>query len=192
MVVHLIRHGKTTANEKQLYCGQTDIPLSEQGVLDILEYKQQGIYPLTVDLFFTSGRLRTEQTLNLIYGNPLREILSQLAEYHFGFFEMKSHADLELQDDYQSWIMDETGHVFCPNGDSKKSFAKRVLRGFNLLLRQAQRVEAVLVVCHGGVITCIMDNLFPDTRNFYEWHPEPGRGYSLTYDIEMVCSYKTI
>ena len=31
MTVYLIRHGKTEANEKRLYCGRTDLPLSEQG-----------------------------------------------------------------------------------------------------------------------------------------------------------------
>ena len=31
MSIYLIRHGKTEANEKRLYCGSTDLPLSEKG-----------------------------------------------------------------------------------------------------------------------------------------------------------------
>ena len=31
MTIYLIRHGKTEANEKHLYCGSTDLPLSEAG-----------------------------------------------------------------------------------------------------------------------------------------------------------------
>lgn len=31
MTIYLIRHGKTEANEKRLYCGITDLPLSEAG-----------------------------------------------------------------------------------------------------------------------------------------------------------------
>ena len=31
MSIYLIRHGKTEANEKHLYCGSTDLPLSEKG-----------------------------------------------------------------------------------------------------------------------------------------------------------------
>ena len=31
MTIYLIRHGKTEANEKRLYCGSTDLPLSEAG-----------------------------------------------------------------------------------------------------------------------------------------------------------------
>jgi alpha-ribazole phosphatase len=31
MTIYLIRHGKTEANEKHLYCGSTDLPLSNVG-----------------------------------------------------------------------------------------------------------------------------------------------------------------
>ena len=31
MTIYLIRHGKTSANEKHLYCGSTDLPLSNAG-----------------------------------------------------------------------------------------------------------------------------------------------------------------
>ena len=31
MTIYLIRHGKTLANERKLYCGSTDLSLSEQG-----------------------------------------------------------------------------------------------------------------------------------------------------------------
>ena len=31
MIIYLIRHGKTRANEKHLYCGSTDLSLSDAG-----------------------------------------------------------------------------------------------------------------------------------------------------------------
>ena len=31
MTIYLIRHGKTEANELHLYCGSTDLPLSQSG-----------------------------------------------------------------------------------------------------------------------------------------------------------------
>ena len=31
MTIYLIRHGKTKANERRLYCGSTDLPLSLVG-----------------------------------------------------------------------------------------------------------------------------------------------------------------
>ena len=192
MIIHLIRHGKTLANEKKLYCGQTDLPLSEQGTASLLELKRQGIYPKNIDMFFTSGLRRAEETLELLYGEIHREILSELAEFRFGDFEMKSYEDLKDQADYQAWITDETGLIACPGGDSKVLFTRRVLAGFDMLTKWGEKSETVLAVCHGGVIVTIMDFLFPSSRNFYEWQPEPGCGYSITYDSTQPNQYKAI
>ena len=188
----MIRHGKTLANEQKLYCGQTDLQLSDNGIRELLDLKKQGIYPgcmgekfvkrttsLKSGLYFTSGLLRTEQTLDLLYGSVQREALPQLAEYSFGKFEMKSHAELNEQPDYQAWITDETGLFTCPGGESRNDFLHRVTIGLEVLCTKIKDVESALVICHGGVIASIMEQLFPDKHNFYEWQPKPGRGYTL-------------
>ncbi|MCL2362395.1 MAG: histidine phosphatase family protein [Defluviitaleaceae bacterium] len=192
MVINIIRHGRTLANEKKLYCGETDLPLSENGIAALLELKHQGIYPTGVDMFFTSGLTRTNETLNLLYGSVHSEAIPELAEFRFGDFEMKSYEELKHQTDYQAWITDEAGHISCPGGDNKIQFAQRVLDGFNLLKKKSQNADGVLLVCHGGVIVTIMEHLFPGDRNFYEWQPEPGRGYSLWYKTDEVYQYKAI
>jgi len=183
MNIHLIRHGKTMANEQNLYCGANDLPLSEAGVADLMRLRELDIYPKPAEscLYFTSGLLRAEQTLNLIYGSVHRIVLPQFAEYNFGSFEMKSHEELKDHEEYQAWISDETGHIACPSGDSKFSFLSRVLEGYKLLMQNVQSGSDAIVVCHGGVIVCFMEHLFHQTRQLYEWLPEPGRGYTLTY-----------
>lgn len=35
MKLYLIRHGKTEANERHLYCGSTDLPLSNAGIREL-------------------------------------------------------------------------------------------------------------------------------------------------------------
>jgi len=179
MMIHLIRHGKTEANEKRLYCGVTDIPLSPAGITELLELKELNIFPEHADAFFTSNLSRTVQTLELLYDSALYTAICQLAEFNFGNFEMKSYDQLKHRDDYQAWIMDETGLAHCPNGENKQQFTERVVRGYHLLARVAKRENNIVAVTHGGVITCIMGHLFPGIRNFYEWQPAPGRGYSL-------------
>ena len=181
-VLHLIRHGKTEANEKRLYCGQTDLPLSEAGRLEIVGFANKGIYPVSVRQFFTSGLIRTEETLDIIYGSVSREAVADLAEYRFGQYEMFSYEELKDREDYQAWIMDTTDTVACPGGESKQQFKARVISGFlNIAAACTTADEFILVVCHGGVITCIMDYLWPNIKNFYEWQPQPGRGYSLYF-----------
>ena len=66
MSIYLIRHGKTRANEEHRYCGSTDLPLSEGGraELNALTYRlPEGLR------FVTSGMLRTEQTLQALFGD---------------------------------------------------------------------------------------------------------------------------
>jgi len=220
MTIHLLRHGKTLANEKKLYCGHTDLPLSENGKLELIALKSQNIYPSAADIFFTSGLIRTGQTLDILYGQSenkaasvhlsggsqditphetcaflqRRTAVPAIAEYNFGQFEMKSYEDLKEQDDYQAWITDETGDVPCPGGESKNQVQKRVMEGYfhiTEVMRQAGHKSAI-VACHGGTIVSIMEHLFPNTKNFYEWQPQPGRGYSLTYTGDGQCIYNPL
>ena len=58
MTIYLIRHGKTEANEKHLYCGSTDLPLSETGKEELCKLK----YDIKNVRFLTSGMSRTNET----------------------------------------------------------------------------------------------------------------------------------
>lgn len=182
-VIHLLRHGKTFANEQRLYCGQTNLGLSDAGVAALLDLKGQGIYLARADLYFTTGLLRTEQTLDLLYGPVQRRPIAGLMEYHFGSFEMKSHEELKGQQNYQAWLEDKTGLAACPGGESKRDFAKRMSEGFNELLTHAAQ-KSVLLICHGGVIAHFMEQNFPAKNNFYGWQPQPGRGYTITIESD--------
>ena len=83
--IWLIRHGKTAANEGRLYCGSTDLPLSENGQKTLRSLH----YNVTPDaLFVTSGMLRTEQTLALLFGEKAHQIEPRLRAIDFGVFEM--------------------------------------------------------------------------------------------------------
>jgi len=204
--IHLIRHGKTLANEKKLYCGQTDLPLSENGAAEITALKDRGIYPgcrgeqdaqhptspgcPLSTLFFTSGLLRTEQTLDILFGQVPRKAVDGISEYHFGTFEMKGYEELKERPDYQAWITDDTGDISCPGGESKNLFEKRILVNYNIIVNLLH--SDVFIICHGGAIACIMAHLFPNKQHFYGWQPEPGRGYTLVHVSGQIHTYKKI
>ena len=203
MQIHLIRHGATMANEQKLYCGTTDLALSEAGKAELMSLCEQGVYPKgkrvgervgeQAKIYITSGFLRTEQTMELLYGAVCREILPQLAEYDFGKFEMQGYEALKECSDYQAWIMDKSGAIACPGGERKQDFTRRVLQGFESVLGKVRAVNAeAFIVCHGGVIACIMEHMRPGVRNFYEWQPKPGRGYTLTYKFDKFRKYTEI
>ena len=178
MKIHLIRHGKTIANERRLYCGHSDLPLSDKGRAELAKLKSLGIYPSYADFYYTSGLLRAEETLSLLYGEVDRKSLPNFREFDFGRFEMHSHEELDSDPDYQAWIADNTNLVRTPGGENKIDFLERVVDGYKNL----ENMPGIkLVICHGGVIASLMEFLFPKRKNFYEWQPKPGRGFTINY-----------
>ena len=84
MTIYLIRHGKTEANEQHLYCGSTDLSLSEAGRAELqnLHYEIQNVR------FLTSGMKRTNETLQVLFGEVPYEADPRFREVDFGDFEM--------------------------------------------------------------------------------------------------------
>lgn len=191
MTLHLIRHGQTLANQKRLYCGKTDLPLTEDGLQAIKTLAAQDIYPDLEGLaVYTSGLLRTQQTLEAIYGPVPHDTLPGFQEMDFGAFEMKSYEQLKNNPDYIAWIEDPSGQVPCPGGDSAESFSHRVFSAFESLKKKN---SSALVICHGGVIAKLMQHLFPqEPRHFYQWQPKPGEGYTLSLAKENVSCFLKI
>ena len=179
MKLILLRHGRTEANERRLYCGASDVPLSPRGREELLELKGRVAYPDTNGLqLVTSGMKRADETLELLFGvrPDVRE--RGFCEMNFGRFEMHSYDELKNDADYQAWIMNEDGTMPTPGGESSAQFRKRVFAAADALRGDT------LVVCHGGVIAALMQRWFPDEgNNMYQWQPDSGQGYCVALDI---------
>ena len=170
--IYLIRHGRTKANEQWLYCGSTDLPLSEAG-----ENMLKGVrYRVPKDcIFMTSGMKRTEQTLEILFGDVPHKVDTRFREVDFGIFEMRSYEELKQEAEYQQWISGDNERNIPPKGESGLQMLERVLEGLKDL--QKEKKDVVLIT-HGGVIAAMMSYLFPqEEKNRYEWQPKPGGGY---------------
>ena len=174
MTVYLIRHGMTEANEKRLYCGSTDIPLSDTG-REALSHLR---YTVSCKKYLTSGMLRTEETLQLLFGEVPHEKDHRFREVDFGDFEMKSYEMLKDDAAYQDWICGENEKNAPPHGESGDAMTKRVLEAYRDVQNSG---EDTVIVTHGGVIAAIMQSLFPNEgKHRYAWQPKPGHGYAVT------------
>ncbi|MEG1459604.1 MAG: histidine phosphatase family protein [Acetivibrio sp.] len=191
MKLHLIRHGRTLANEKHLYCGHTDISLSEKGKMDLLVLKNRVDYPKG-DFFITSGLKRCRETLEILYDKSEDFSMAEWMEMNFGVFEMKSYEELKNRKDYKMWIQDVEKNK-CPLGESQTIFLNRIQHGWIQLKEICPNREDanILVITHGGVIANSMELLFPKEKNFYEWQPKCGRGYSIEL-IDKKLKYQVI
>ena len=170
MTIYLIRHGKTEANEKHLYCGSTDLPLSEAGREEL-----QGVhYDIKNVRFLTSGMKRTNETLQILFGDIFYEVDPRFREVDFGIFEMQSYDELKDTPDYQAWLTGDNEANIPPEGESGVQMKTRVLQAFSEIQ------EDTCIITRGGVIASIMEHLFQEEgKNRYQWQPKPGCGYAI-------------
>lgn len=178
----LLRHGLTEGNERRLYYGFTDLPLSPAGRAQARETARARPLP-PCERCYTSGLARTDETLMLLTGRAPDRAIPDLREMNFGAFEMRGYEELKDDADYLRWIGDCTGPgiVRCPGGESQREFRERALRGGKALLEEAW--GSALAVIHGGVIATLMARWFPgEGRNFFEWQPGPCGGWRVTFD----------
>lgn len=173
MTIYLIRHGKTEANEKHLYCGSTDLPLSETGIEELQKFH----YEIKNVRFITSGMKRTNETLRILFGEVPYEEEPRFREVDFGIFEMHSYKELKDTPTYQAWLTGDNEENVPPNGESGNQMKKRVLEALSEIR------ENTCIITHGGCIAAIMEHLFPyENKNRYQWQPPNGRGYVVKDD----------
>lgn len=186
MKLLLIRHGKTMANEKHLYCGSTDLSLSEQG--------RQELAGRTVAVpencrYLSSGMARANETLELLFPGVNYENNPGFREVDFGIFEMKSYEMLKEDPAYQAWLTGDNMANTPPGGESGNSMTERVMAAFRELV---DRGENGVLVTHGGVIAALMEHLFPqENKNRYQWQSPNGGGYLLTFE-DGTWAYDTV
>lgn len=172
MTIYLIRHGKTEANEKRLYCGRTDLPLSEKGREELFRIH----YEIKNVRFLTSGMRRTDETLKILFGEVPFDTDPRFREVDFGVFEMYSYEELKDNPAYQIWCTGDNEANVPPNGESGLQMKQRVLEAFSEIK------EDTVVICHGGVIAAIMEHLFPEeNKTRYDWQPKNGHGYFIRF-----------
>ena len=171
MRILLLRHGITEANEKHLYCGSTDLPLSPAGRAALRRQEM----PAPGTRFITSGMRRCNETLEALFGTVPYEIEPDFREIDFGDFEMKSYEMLKEDPAYQAWLTGDNMENIPPEGESGNQMCARVLKALPELF-----TEDTVLVTHGGVIAAIMDRLFPEEhKSRYQWQPTPGHGYRI-------------
>ncbi len=176
--IHLIRHGRTEANEKGLYIGLTDLPLSPGGLRELLELKEKFVYP-EARRFFTSPLTRCRQTLEVLYPGCRPETVDGLAECDFGDWDGRSIAELQSDPLFRRWMAGDK--VRIPDGEDAQAFQKRVMEAFEGVVQELMRTgDTEAVVCtHGGVIMMILMAYALPRLEMSECVAQSGNGFTL-------------
>lgn len=178
MKLTLIRHGITEGNLRKLYYGSTDIPLLPQSISELEMLGRSGGYPKG-EKYYTSGMLRTEQTLAALYGDVPHETITDLREIDFGDFEMRSYEELRFDPAYIEWITGDNESNPIPNGESGVAVTKRALAAIKRIV--ADGMDSVCIT-HGGVIGGVLSELFPDSGGRFRYTPDPGKGFQIEFE----------
>ncbi len=138
----LIRHGATSWNQQGRYQGQTDVPLSEEGI-------RQGKLLATalahkpLDRVYSSDLTRASQTAQFIADKHKIQVHldKRLREFTFGVAEGLTRDSLRRKYPSNSLI---------PGAETKDQVRKRVSQCINEICHQPDQLT--IIVSHGGTI----------------------------------------
>ncbi len=184
----LVRHGQSLWNLQNRFTGWVDVPLTAQG---IEEAKRAGqlLKGTKVDVCYTSGLTRAQNTLALILGEMgvqppvIRD--EALNERHYGDLQglNKEETARRFGDD-QVKIWRRSYDIPPPNGESLKDTAARTLPFFDrCILGDIQQGLDVLVVAHGNSNRSIVMQLDGLTKEEV-LELNLGTGVPLVYELD--------
>lgn len=158
--IGLIRHSMTLWNEEKKIQGQQDSPLSSRGV-EMAETWGKTLRPLGWQRIISSDLGRARETAVII--NRQLHIPcstdSLLREQDWGEWTGLTLAAIKQQDKIRLKVALKNGWQFQPpGGESRKAVLKRNLEALNHV-SQTWPAQRLLIVCHEGVIKCLLYHL---------------------------------
>ncbi|MGN0517935.1 MAG: histidine phosphatase family protein [Acutalibacteraceae bacterium] len=177
--IHLIRHGAIAENLKGAYIGQSNPPLSHQGIEKLKEIMQEYEYPQNVTLF-TSPLKRCVQTCEILYPDLTPARVDGFMECNFGDWEGKTAVELKDDPRFVSWLSSSDNNP-PPNGESGADFTRRICKTFerfvNGLIKNG--ITDAAVISHGGVIMTLLAVYGLPQAKPFDWKMDNGFGFSL-------------
>ena len=124
--ISVIRHGRTAANDKGIYIGRTDFPLSDKGAAELAGKMDEFRYP-NVARVYSSPLRRCTETAEILFPDVQIQTVDNLIEMDFGTFEGKSADELVHKPEFKEWLK---GGMDCrpPQGESVKEVQLRIFR----------------------------------------------------------------
>lgn len=177
--IHFIRHGAISPTLQGRYIGTTDIPLSDEGKLNIRKLDATMDYPYA-KVVFSSPLKRCTQTARLIYPNIEPLVIDQLMECNFGEWENKSADELKGDETFAKWLAGDTS-VKPPRGESNADFTRRICVMFESIvdgLIKTGTTDAAMIM-HGGVMNTLLAVYGLPQAKPFDWACDNGYGYSL-------------
>jgi len=172
----LIRHAATEAAGKKLLVGSTDVEASRASLAQLERFKTvlKGYDPEVCLCSPMRRALQTAEKIQAVCGKCAEMTIDErLREIDFGRWEMKSFADISLEEPefVDDWARFDD--FSFPGGDAVLAFRNRIADIFSAMQRLP--AKEVCVITHGGVIrTMICLALGLDVKKYLLFTVQPG------------------
>lgn len=160
-IIYIVRHGETEWNFKKLIQGQSDSPLTEEGIKQAKGLSKK-LNKVKFDLVFSSDLLRAKRTAEIIIAEQKLEIATSelLRERRFGKLEGKPVQTLRAFDELFAKLRHEEIYSYksSPDVESDEEIVTRLIT----FLREAaisHPGKKILVVTHGGIMRAFLIKL---------------------------------
>ena len=181
--IHLIRHALAEGAAEGRYVGHTDAPLTEEGRAQLLQMKDDFIYP-EAEAVFTSPLSRCTDTCRILFPDKEPIVIEDLIECNFGEFENRTADELRDNEDFAGWL---SGNNAPPFGESSAAFGRRVCSTFEKIADGMMKsgVFEAAIVTHGGVIGAVLSAYGIPRAPMHEWLTPNCCGFTLRLDPAM-------
>lgn len=153
--VYLIRHAQTVMNNERRFSGVLDCEIDDTGYKQ-LELLREKMKEYKIQQCYCSPLKRTVLTAQSFFDNPIK--INDLHEMNFGDIEGMKFTDVEKNYPHIARsLVDEKSNTKFPNGESQRTFNKRVNKVFYDILK-ADENSSIAIVSHSCVIRQIISN----------------------------------
>lgn len=150
--IYLIRHGQTVWNEEGKLCGSSDVPLSEDGLIQAQKLAAR-MKNVSLSAVYSSPLLRARQTAEAIASlhNLPVQVEQDLSEVDYGDWEgLKVSDAMEKFPELERLRREDPMKFVAPNGEPMKNFAERVIAAIQRIAANHQG-ETICIVAHQTV-----------------------------------------
>lgn len=168
----LVRHGESVWNQKGLWTGWTDIPLTKKGEEEAIK-AATSLAGIQFDQYFSSELSRAVQTIEIMFGrlNLQRSNYTKIHDFkerHYGIYTGKNKWEIKKKVGESKFNKLRRGwDEPIPNGETLKDVFQRVIPRFQkdiwpLILNG----KKILLVAHGNTHRAIIKHLeqVPDEK----------------------------
>jgi len=162
----LVRHGETDGKSSIRFYGKTDIPLSDEGIMQ-MEAVRDCLEGEIFHLVFSSPLSRSYEGAKIILGGRKIKInkIEEFIEINFGRWEGLTLEEIKDRDEelFYEWRRNVWDFDY-PEGDKRKAFIERVRRGTDRVLEIAKE-GSILLVLHKGILRVIINYLLDNSKD---------------------------